>query len=152
MYCLYIIQDFFVLKVSSLKEPPKDLLVRERNDAMVAALKLEMMENPCNDVTPILCIVNLTENKAFNKALKDCYQYSTIGGNHSRQAMQELLSEHRELQRNKLYAQRLCAVYETMELSLARRLASKHHRATSFTHNMTRWDWVSLYTCNIDIR
>ena len=105
---------------------------------MVVAFKLEMMENPCNDVTPILCIVKLTENEAFNKDLKDCYHYITIGSNHSHQAIQELLNEHRELQRNKLYIHRLCVVYESMELSLARRLASKHNRATSFTHEMTR--------------
>ena len=138
---------FFVLKVNSLKEPPKELLVRERNDTMVAALKLEMMENPCNDVTPILCIVELAQNEIFNKALKDSYHYITIGGNHSRQAIQELVNERRELQRNKLYTHRLCAVYEPMELSLAKRLASKHNRATSFTHEMTSWDWVSLCTC-----
>ena len=36
---------------------------------MVVAFKLEMMENPCNDVTPIPCIVKLTENEAFNKGL-----------------------------------------------------------------------------------
>lgn len=143
-----------MLKVSSLKEPPSELLVRERNNAMVAALKLEMLENPCNDVTPILCIVKMTENESFNKTLKDSYHYITIGGNHSRQALQELLKERKELQGNKLYTHRLCAVYEPMDLSLARRLASKHNRATSFTHEMTSWDWVSMCTCiqNMGIR
>ena len=135
---------YFLLKVNSLKEPPKELLIRERNDVMVAALKVEMMENPCNEVAPLLCIVDLPDNEIFNKSLKDSYSYVTIGGNHSRQALQELLKEHVKLQNSKSYTHKLCAVYEPMDLSLAKRLASKHNRASSFTHEMTSWDWVSL--------
>ena len=132
-----------MLKVNSLQEPPEELLVRDRNSAMVKALKLEMLDNPCNEVTPMICVAKVNEGEIFNQSLKDSYQYITIGGNHSRQALQELIREKKDLQTNKLYTHRLCAVYEPMSVSLARRLASKHNRAASFTHDMTSWDWVS---------
>ena len=113
---------------------------------MVSALKQEMLDNPCGDVTPILCIVKMDEDEIFNQTLKDSYQYITVGGNHSREALQQILKENKTLEHNKLYSHRLCAVYRPMSTSLAKRLASKHNRAASFMHEMTSWDWVS--TCN----
>ena len=39
-----------------------------------------MMENPINDVQPILCVVNLPENTEFQPSLKEGYTYQSIGG------------------------------------------------------------------------
>ena len=134
-----------MLPVMSLQEPPDDLLVREVNTAVVSSLKIEMQDNPCNDVQPLLCVVQLKADESFNKQHKEGYYYHTIGGNHSRQALQELLKENPQLQGNRQYTYRLCAVYLPMEATLARRLASKHNRAASYCHKMTTWDWVSSY-------
>ena len=111
---------------------------------MVYKLKQEMIKNPCTDVTPILCIVNLQPGEIFKPILKDSYRYISIGGNHSRQALQELLKENKQLERQRCFTHRWCAVYKPMEIPLARRLASKHNRAGSFNHEMTNWDWVSV--------
>ena len=79
------------------------------------------------------------------------YIYETIGGNHSRQALQELLKENPELSRQKLYSQRLCSVYSTMPTSLILRLTSKHNRASVFTHDMSTCDKVECLIMMINI-
>ena len=56
--------------------------------------------------------------------------------------VQQLLSEKPELKKKKLYSHRLCSVYTRMSTDLALRLASKHNRASAFTHDMTTWDKV----------
>jgi len=141
-----------MLPIKCLQEPPKELLVRECNLKMVESLKQEILDNPCNDVTPILCIVNLQQNGAFDHSLKEAYLYSTIGGNHSRQAFQEILKENPEFNSNRQYTHRLCAVYSPMANTLARRLASKHNRAATYSHEMTCWDWVSNYSTQINYK
>lgn len=136
-----------MLPVSSLVEPPDELLVRETSQDFIDSLKAEMMDNPTSDVQPILVLVRLKEGEAFDPNLKDGYIYDTVGGNHSRQAVQELLREHPELTRKKVYSHRLCSVYTRMPTSLALRLASKHNRASTFTHDMTTGDKVSYIMC-----
>ena len=132
-----------MLPVKCLKEPPKDLLIRDCNKKVVDNLKKEIMENPCSDVTPILCIAEIEKGSSFNQTLKEAYSYITIGGNHSRQAFQELLDEDKTLINKRLYSHRLCSVYLPMNRQLTSRLAFKHNRATAFSHRMTSWDWVS---------
>jgi len=118
----------------------------------VKALKKEIIDNDCSNVAPILCIAQLSEDEAFDKDLKEAYSYATVGGNHSRQAFQEILKEHPEFENKKQYTHRLCSVYIPMDNKLARRLASKHNRATAFCHKMTNWDWVSnLFKCDHDL-
>lgn len=72
------------------------------------------------------------------------YYYWTIGGNHSRQALQELLKEKPTLAKNKQYSHRLCAIYKPMETKLIRWLASKHNRAAAYCHEINTWDWMSI--------
>ena len=133
-----------MLPVRSLQEPPAELLVRDRNPQMVSLLKDEMLSNPFGDVQPILCIAQLKDNEVFDSKLKEAYHYYTIGGNHSRQALQELLTEEVHLKNNRRYTHRLCAVYKPMENQLAKRLASKHNRAAAYCHEMSTWDWVCI--------
>lgn len=136
---------YLMIPVKCLKEPPKDLLIRDCNKTVVATLKQEIMENPCSDVTPILCVVDIEEGTTFQSDLKEAYTYITIGGNHSRQAFQELLDEKKALANNRLYSHRLCSVYLPMSIKLTSRLAFKHNRASAFSYKMTSWDWVSGY-------
>ena len=136
-----------MLPVSRLIEPPDELLVRETSQAFIDGLKSEMLENPTCDVQPILALVRLSDSDSFDSNLKDGYTYKTVGGNHSRQALQELLKEHPELGRQKVYSHRLCSVYSAMPASLALRLASKHNRASAFTHDMTTSDKVRYSLC-----
>ena len=82
-----------MLPVSSLKEPVSGDLLREKNEVFIETLKKEMIENPIGDVQPILCIVELSSSQEFDPQLKDGYQYTTIGGNNSREALQQILLE-----------------------------------------------------------
>lgn len=103
-----------------------------------------MLANPTADVQPILCVVCLKEGEHFVEKYKEAYTYQTIGGNHSRQAMQELLQEHPNLRLKKVYTHRLCSVYCKMPNNLALRLALKHNRAGVFSHAVTTWDKVLM--------
>ena len=103
----------------------------------------EMIENPTGDVQPILCVVYLKEGHEFDPERKEGYKYTTIGGNNSREALKQLLVEKPYLKDNKLYSHRLCSVYKPMDSNFILRLASKHNKATSFSHDMTTWDKVS---------
>ena len=47
-----------------------------------------MLRNLCVDVQPMLCIVQLLPGQVFDENLKEGYSYFTIGGNHSRAALQ----------------------------------------------------------------
>ena len=133
-----------MIPVKSLQEPPEQLIIRECNTKVVANLKQEMLDNPFADVTPILCIAKLQPDENFNSSLKEAYLYETIGGNHSRAALQEILKENPNLCADRQYSHRLCAVYKPMANTLARRLASKHNWAAAFTHEMISWDWVRM--------
>lgn len=132
-----------MIPVMLLSEPSDSSLVREKDEMFIGRLKKEMMENPISDVQPILCIVNLPEGAVFQPSLKEAYTYKSIGGNHSREALQQLLKEHPNLKENKVYSHKLCSVYSDMDSNLVQRLASKHNRATSFSHSTTTWDRVS---------
>ena len=136
---------YLMLPLKCLKEPSDELLLRDRNPNIVASLKQEIMNNPYSDVQPILCIAQLKDGECFDTNLKEAYSYYTIDGNHSRQALQELLKEKPHLTLNRQYTHRLCAIYKPMVSKLARRLASKHNRAAVFNHEMTTWDLVSIY-------
>lgn len=134
-----------MLPVSSLKEPGCADLLREKNEIFIETLKKEMIDNPIGDVQPILCIVELGSTQEFDPQLKDGYQYTTIGGNNSREALQQILLEKPYLRDNRLYSHRLCSVYKPMNSTLTLRLASKHNKATSVSHDMTTWDKVCNY-------
>jgi DNA repair exonuclease SbcCD nuclease subunit len=130
--------------VSSLVEPSEELLVRSKSEVFIDALKKEMIENATRDVQPLLCLVRLKDEEEYDEKVKEAYVYETIGGNNSREAMQQLLAENPELRMKKTYSHRLCSVYRKMSMELSLRLASKHNRAAGFTHDMTTWDKVSV--------
>jgi hypothetical protein len=141
MYLLLI--GYFLLPVSVLNEPSEEILLRAKSDVFIDVLKDEMLENPTRDVQPLLCIVRLKDGEEFDENVKEAYSYETIGGNNSREALQQLLAENPELKRKKTYSHRLCSVYTKMPQALALRLASKHNRASGITHDMCTWDKVS---------
>ena len=144
MYFVFSYIGYFVLPVNCLKAPPNEWLVRDCSEKVVEQLKLEMIANNCTDVQPILCIADV-RGEDFDVNSKEGYKYHTIGGNHSRQALQELIEEKPSLASNRQYSHRLCAVYKPMDTKLIRRLASKHNRAAAYCHEMTTWDWVHKY-------
>ena len=63
-----------------------------------------MLENPTCDVQPMLCVVRLKEDEEFDGKLKEGYIYETIGGNNSREAIQQLLKEKSHLKKKNFIA------------------------------------------------
>ena len=78
------------------------MLVRDKSEKFIESLKREMVENPTANVQPILCMVKLKEGEEFATNIKEAYQYYTIGGNNSREAIQQLLAEHPEFLKEKV--------------------------------------------------
>ena len=138
--------DYLMLPVTSLVEPSDKRLLREVDAKFVTDLKQEIMENPTTDVQPILCIVKLKPGELFRPDLKEGYNYETVGGNNSREALQQLLSENPQLKEKRIYSHRLCAVYSSeLDDKCIFRLAGRHNRATQFSHAITDWDKVCRF-------
>ena len=127
---------YFELPVSLLIEPTKKRLLRKVDQLFVDKLKAAMLENPSSDSAPIVALVCLKDGEDFDASKSHTYHYETIGGNNSRQALQELNAECN----HPLYRTRLVSVYKGLSDQQARRLAAKHNHATSLHHDMTTWD------------
>ena len=126
-----------MLPISILHPPSPNLLVRELNDTFVQSLKKEEM---CSLFFALSILKSV--KILIIKSLKEAYRYESIGGNNSREALQQLLRERPYLKEEKNFSYRLCSIYSNMKTPLSLRLASKHNRATSFSHDITTWDKV----------
>ena len=62
---------------------------------------LKKRENPTGDGQPLLCIVRLKDKQEFDENVKEGYIYETLGGNNSREAMQQILSEKPDIGKKK---------------------------------------------------
>ncbi len=98
------------------------------------------MANKISTVSPIIGIPCLN-GQEFDKKHPALYKYETIGGNHSRIALQELANDNP----SENPQTRLVAVYTGVNDDVALTIASKHNRATDLTHKMTTQDQVSVY-------
>ena len=127
--------------MSLLIEPAQTRLLRKVDKFFVERLKAAMLENPSSDSAPIVALVQLDDEQEFDPDKSHTYAYETIGGNNSRQALQEL---NRECD-HPLYRTKLVSVYKGLTDQQARRLAAKHNHATSLHHDMTTWDKVPAF-------
>ena len=130
---------YYELPISCLIEPPTQRLLRPVDAIVIATLKEAMQKNPSKDTAPIVGLVVLQEGQEFVED-KESYEYETLGGNNSREALQQLLKEDEGFQGRT----RLVAVYNNLTDEEALRLASKHNLATSLTHGVSTWDKVSV--------
>lgn len=76
----------------------------------------------------------------FEEEKKETYLYETLGGNHSRAALQALCEEMKNPPA--AFRTRLVSVYFGLTDEEAYRLASKHNNATSLQHRMSHWEKV----------
>ena len=129
----------FDLPISCLTKPEARRLLRPHDPAFGASLKKEMKENPTILVSPIVGVPILRRGQVYDKKHPCSYRYETIGGNHTRIALEELKKAEPE---NKFYKSRVVAVYVGLDDDQALRLAGRHNRATGFTHAMTTQDKV----------
>ena len=107
-----------------------------------------MLKNPTMEVAPIIGVVY---TDSFDKNHPEAYQFETIGGNNSRTALIELLSEEPDLVSQPCFNSRTVSVYQNLTIEQAHFLAQKHNRATGFTHAMTTQDQVSIQcACRLD--
>ena len=84
----------------------------------------------------------------FEEEKKDTYLYETLGGNHSRAALQALCEEMENPPA--AFRTRLVSVYCGLSNEEAYRLASKHNNATSLQNKMTHWEKVKLFFANMN--
>ena len=122
-------------------EPRLSRQIRPPDPHFIQCLREEMISNPTSDVAPIVAILLLSEGQEFNPLHAEAYQYETIGGNHSRIALQGILEDDSVVHKD-LYSHRLVSVYHGLTDELAQHLAHRHNRATEFTNRMTTKDKV----------
>lgn len=134
----------FTIPVKCLIEPQPTRLIREPSQAYITGLKEEMKKNPTLDVAPFVAMVKLREGQKFDKAHPEAFSYETIGGNHSRIALQQLLEEDEALADSPYMRSRLTSVYVGLSDEQAQHLALRHNRATEYTSKMTTQDKVHL--------
>lgn len=123
-------------------EPTSSRLVRPVDRVFVESLKREMLSNPTTDVAPIIGLVRLHSTEEFDRLHPEAYTYETLGGNKSRTALAELLSENVELASDSRFSKRMVSVYCNLSDEEAQLLAVKHNRQQSFVHHMTTQDKV----------
>jgi hypothetical protein len=78
----------------TLTEPRKAYLVRPLDLLFVDSLKNEILERQCNFPKPLIAIVKGIKSKEqFEEKDLDGYALEVIGGNHRREAIQQLHKE-----------------------------------------------------------
>ena len=75
---------------------------------------------------------------------KDTYFYETLGGNHSRAALQALCEEMENPPAT--FRTWLVSMYCRLTDEEAYCLASKHNNATSLKHKMSHWEKVNYFS------
>ena len=86
------------------------------------------------DVAPIVAQVLPREGQKFDEAHPKAFKYETLGGNHTRIALTQLLEEDKELASLPYYRARLVSVYAWLFTEQAQHLALRHIRATEYTN------------------
>ena len=97
-------------------------IVREPDSVFVARLKHEMLENKTYDVAPLVATVRLLDDEQFDTKHPEAYTYETIGGNHSRIALTQLLKEKKELALDPKFFNRRVSVYTRLSDEQAQHL------------------------------
>ena len=123
-------------------EPAASRLIRRPHEPYIKGLKEEMRKNPTCDVVPIVAMVKLRDGQKFDETHPEAFVYETLGGNHSRIALQELLDEDEKLAGLPYYRLRLVSVYSGLSDKQATHLALRHNKATEFTSRLTTQDKV----------
>jgi hypothetical protein len=141
-YCTYYFAGNFAIPISCLLPPRKECSIRDPDDHFIASLKLEMLENRTSHVAPMIAIARLRDDEQFDSKHPEAFTYETIGGNHSRIALQQLAQENEDLRRDPQFSSRRVSVYSHMSDEQAQHLALRHNRATDFTCKMTTQDKV----------
>ena len=137
----------FRIPVKCLVEPAASRLIRQPHEPYIKGLKEEMKKNPTCDVAPIVAMVKLTDGQKFDEAHPEAFTYETLGGNHSRIALQELLNEDKQLATLPYYRSRLVSVYSGLSDKQATHLALRHNKATEYTSKLTTQDKVGVCLC-----
>ncbi|KAL5011224.1 hypothetical protein ScPMuIL_011692, partial [Solemya velum] len=129
---------FHMISVSHLKQPNWQHLLREPKRFHVEDLKKEFLLNPCNYFT--LMVVNIPDvtKDIFSVAEINNYELETIGGNHTRVALQELLTDCQVSEdKKKFFGKKLVSVYGDLSNDEARRIGNDHNSVHKFVMGMT---------------
>ena len=84
----------FSILTENLASPRINYLLRSPDDQYVKNLKGELLRRPIPFGAPFLCIVKgIPDADQFDNYKLDGYVYETIGGNHRRLALQQILRD-----------------------------------------------------------
>lgn len=75
-----------------MSEPKGDLLVRPIDETFIEILKEDMRKHPALCPQPVICLVeNVNRSEDYKEGSTNVY--ATIGGNHRRRAMMDLIAD-----------------------------------------------------------
>ena len=115
-----------------LKACPSDYACRIVSRRWVGTLKERIKENPVEHSTILPCMINpsqLSNSEGFRDDQMETYEIFTLGGNHLRTAVQELLKEDASGEMASLRNVQI-ALYARLSKQQARRLGNRHNRQT----------------------
>ena len=103
-----------------------------------------MKKNPTCGVAPIVAMV---DGQKFNEPHPEAFTQETLGGNHSRIPVKELMNENKQLASLAYLIYRSClvSVYSGLSDEQATRLALRHNMATEQAHNTRQGE--GSYVC-----
>ena len=107
----------FGIPVKCLVEPAASRLIQQPHEPYIKGLKEEMKKNPTCDVASNVAMVKLTDGQKFDEAHPEAFTYETLGENHSRIALQELLNEDKQLATLPYYRSRLVVLILVYRIS-----------------------------------
>ena len=89
----FVLGNFDVL-TEMLAGPRDEYCLREIDVKFKDSLKGEILRRPVSFTSPLLCVIQGIQSKSeFDAKCIDSYVLETIGGNHRRLALQELLND-----------------------------------------------------------
>lgn len=128
-----VLAGYYDLPVEALKEPSWLARTRDADEKHIQDLQDEFRKKPYNYFTVMAVNIANLEPKNFEFDKINSYVLQTIGGNHSRIALQNLLSEElQEASIKHIYAHRVCAVYCNLTTDQAKRIGTEHNAIHDF--------------------
>ena len=137
---IYILIGQFKLPVTCLVQPNLKCQIHSPDLHFVKCLHKERLKNPTLDVAPLVALVILPSKENFNPAHAETYKYETIGGNHSRIVLQEIIKDESCAHLHDIFSHHLVSVYHGLMDEQAQHICHRHNRATEFTNKMITQD------------
>ena len=123
------------MPVITLQEPPKGMLVRNINQAWKEEIKKKLKTQTGPVITVLPCLVDpkaISKPEDFNKNNLPAYIKYTLGGNHLRTAMQELILDQHNDHDDYTHLRHVhIDLYVGLPCRMARRVSNQHNQKST---------------------